>query len=156
MCGVEGEIEAGDFEPALAQQPEEEAAAAADVEDESLLLAFTDGSLDEANVVAEDDSAVGFFQARGGGALGREPVLLRIVFAQLLGRGARRQAEQSAMEAFDDEESFRSGVVEPVGGGKDGARAGALARRAGVGLEGRVYAASSDAVARAFSLCCSL
>ncbi len=133
-------VEAGDARAgALLEHLEKEATAAADIQNQTRFLRLADGALDEMEMLAHSDPAVDLLQAIGGGGFGNEPIIPRVVLAELDGRGLGMKADESAVAAFDDLENLRSGAVQAVGcGEQDAADAGAAS---GTGI---AYAACSD------------
>jgi hypothetical protein len=123
----EREIQA-DHGPAetLLEHLEKQAAAATDVQNGSDFLGFMNGALDKVELVAEDEAAVGLLQAVGGGAFGDEPIIARVVIAELGRSGLGMEADETALTALNDLENFGSGAIQPVRGGEqdaDGGRA---------------------------------
>lgn len=111
--GVDGEVEADSSPVALLEEANEEAAAGADVDQEAFWR-VVEGSFDEADMVHEDEAAIGFDELAGG-AFSAEPVAGRIVARDLLFGGPGVEADESAVEAGDDAEGLLGGLEEAVG-----------------------------------------
>jgi hypothetical protein len=123
MRGFKRKIETGDAQPgsgsgALAQHLEKESAAASDVEHQTFFLRFVHGAFDEAEMIAQDEAAIGLLQAAGRGGFRNEPIIGRIVGVQFRGRGERMQADEAAVAALDDLKNFVGGAIEAVGCGE--------------------------------------
>ena len=139
--GVDGEIHPGELvlaiRAALLEHAEKQAAAAADIDDQTVFSALFYGAFDEPEVIAEHEPAVGFFQALRAGFASGEPIIGGIVSTQLGGDWRRIEADQAAALAFDDEEVFGSSGVQTVRGGKKRADlAGAASGTGGVDFVG--------------------
>jgi len=94
---------------------QEEAAAAAYVQNQSGLLGFPEGAFDEMEMVAQDEAAIPLFQAIGGVAFGDVPVAGRVVIVQFQRGRLGMEANEAAFAALDDLEDFRGGAVEAIG-----------------------------------------
>ncbi len=82
-------------------------------------------------MVTQDEAAVGLFEAVDGGGFGTEPVIARVVVAELGGSGLGVKADEAAVAALDDLENFGGGAIEAVGGGEQDADFGVAAGGAG-------------------------
>ena len=106
--GVERKIEAGHAHvAALGEHLKKQAAAAADVENQALFFRFGERPLDEMEMIAQNEAAIPLLQTIGGVGFGNEPVVGRIIIAQLQRRGLRMEADQPAVAALDDVKDFR-------------------------------------------------
>src|ERR1700732_1938378 len=65
-------------------------------------------------MVAQDETAVSLFDARGGVRVGLIPIFAWIIISQLSKRWPRLQANQAAGFAFDYQETFVGGVIKTV------------------------------------------
>lgn len=113
---------AGTHPGALPQHLEEQSAAAPDVQDQTFFFRLPDGALDEAEVIAQHEAAVGLLQPARRGGFRDEPIIRRIVVPQLQRRRLRVQTDKAAVAALDDLENFAGGAIETVGGGEQDAR----------------------------------
>ena len=102
-------------------------ASAADVQNHAFLFRIAQRPLDEMQVIAHHESAIPLLQPVGRRSFGNEPIVGRVVVAQLDGRGLRRQADQAALAALDDLEDLGGGAVQAVRGGKQNAGLGGVA-----------------------------
>ncbi len=128
--------------PSFGQHLEKEATAAAHIDHDSLGFRLAQRALHEAKMIAQHDAAVPLLQAIGGGPLGGEPVLARVVITEFEWRGLRKEPDQPALAALDDEKGLLSGGVQPVTGGKQRAGFGFAAGPAGVAGRARQIACS--------------
>jgi hypothetical protein len=88
-------------------------------------------------MIVKHEAAVGLLEAPRCGGFRNEPIVRRIIIAQLRGRWLRVQTDEAAITAFDDLENFRGGAIETVGGGKQNPRGAGAAGRA---IGGRIAA----------------
>jgi len=99
-------------------------------------------------MIVKHEAAVGLLQASRGGGLRDEPIIRRIIIAQLRGRWLRVQTDEAAIAALDDLENFGGGAIETVGGGKQDSRGAGAAGRA---VGGRIATGSSVSGRSGFS-----
>jgi len=92
-----------------------------------------DGALDKVEMVAHDEAAVGLLEAIGGGGFGDEPIITRVVIAELGRSGLGMEADEAATAALDDLENFRGGAVQAIGSGEQDADFGRAAGGTGGG-----------------------
>ncbi|HUA83460.1 MAG TPA: hypothetical protein VMB85_06335 [Bryobacteraceae bacterium] len=85
-------------------------------------------------MIAQNQAAIPLLQAIGRRGFRREPVIGRIIVAQLERRRLRIEPDQPAIAAFDDLENLAGGVIQAIGGGKQGSRSGVAAGRAFAGV----------------------
>ena len=107
-------FEAKHRQSALVQHLEKKAAAAADIHYQPALPGIFDSPHHKIDMIAQDETAVRFFDARGGVGIGLIPIFARIIIGQLFGRWPRLQANEAASLAFHDQEAFVGGVIEAV------------------------------------------
>jgi len=92
--GVERKIEAGDAHfAALGEHLKKQAAAAPDVQHETLFFRLGECALDEMEMIAQDEAAIPLLQSIGGVGFGDKPVMGRVIVAQLQGRRLRVQTD---------------------------------------------------------------
>ena len=101
---------------ALGQHLEEQAAAASDVQQQALLVRFTQRALDETQVIAQHEAAIALLQMVGSGGVRSEPIVGWIVVSKFERRGLRIQSNQTALAALDDPENLVGSCVEPIPG----------------------------------------
>jgi hypothetical protein len=119
MRGIEREVEARNANfPALGKHLQKQAAAAADVEHQTLFFGFGERPLGETQMIAQNETAIPLFQPIGRAGFRREPVIRRIVLAQLNRRGLWIEPDQAAVAALHDLKRFSGSPVEAVRGRK--------------------------------------
>jgi len=138
VSGVERKIESCDraWVP-LGEHLQEQASAAADIQNQSLFFGFTQGALDETKMIAQNQSAVALFETIGCAGLGHKPVVFGIVIAEFERRGLRIQANQSAIAALNDAEFLAGGAIQAVRRGVKQPRFEALAGGASLAVASR-------------------
>lgn len=129
---IDGEVEADGSPIALLEEADEEAAAGADIDHEAFWRVL-ESTLDEADMVHEDEAAIGFDEFAGG-AFAAEPVAGRVIVGDLCLRRPGMQADQTALEAGDDAEGLLGGLKEAVGAFKEDLAIG----RTAAGTEARL------------------
>ena len=117
----------------LLEHLEKEATAATDVQNDSGFPGFMDGALDKVEMVAHDEAAVGLLEAVGGGGFGDEPIIARVVIAELGRSGLGMEADEAATAALDDLENFRGGAIQAIGSGEQDTDLGVAAGGTGGG-----------------------
>jgi hypothetical protein len=133
--GVERKVRAEHLMATLTQEAEDEASAAADIEDEAGTGVANRG-FEKADMIPGDETAVEVFERRDLVTGIRVPVVGGVVGGEFLGRGFGEEAEKTAAGALDDEEGFFSCGVETVRGMKESVGIGRAAGKASIGGSG--------------------
>jgi hypothetical protein len=94
-----------------------------------LLFRIAESAFDETQMIAQNKAAIPLLQAVGRGGFRNEPVIGRIIIAQLQRRGLGMKPDQAAFAAFDDLERFCGGVIQAISGRKERASLGTAAGR---------------------------
>ena len=123
-------VQAHHAESAPAHHAQKESAAAAYVEQRAAGAGAAQRPFHETDMAVEHRPAVAFFQTAHQAPVGREPVGLGVVAAQLLGRRLRVQPGQAALPAAQERELLSCGPVQPVGLPEQQGSAPAAAHRA--------------------------